>query len=134
MKPLRIKLRERPDMKRLMTLVTIIWILAYGLSFVGGTVGYIADLVALIVGLAFVAELINSYRHSKGMRDFLRGNAHELLMVVPVFRCLRMFRALKRFRRILVMLDNSIEGIDIILRVKLPALIRKIRKSPKRAI
>jgi len=121
-------------MKRLMTLVTIIWILAYGLSFMGGTVGYVADLVALIVGLAFVADLIIAYRHSNGMRDFLRGNVHELLMVVPVFRCLRMFRALKRFRRILVMLDNSIEGLDILLRVKLPALIRKIRKSPKRAI
>ncbi len=121
-------------MKRLMSFVTLIWIVSYALSFVGGRIGGIADKVALAAGLVFVAELVAAFRRSSGPGDFFRRNAAELLMVLPVFRCLKVFRALKRYRRLLAIMDNLLEGIDIFLRVKLPALIGKIHNTPKRAI
>lgn len=52
-------------------------------------------------------------------------------MLVPVFRGLRLVRAVrraKRLRYLFVMLDNLVEGIDIALRLRIRALTIKLMK------
>lgn len=100
-------------------LATFLWILSFAVSLIfGGRIGMVSDVLCCAIGVFFIVELVIAYRHAVSIREFIRGNWHEVLMLIPVFRCVRLLKYARRMRRILLMLDNVIEGIDVILRIR----------------
>lgn len=116
-------------MKRLMSVITVVWITAFFAGFAGGRTGHVADIVCFLAGVCFFAELAASYRRASGLRAFLRGNLTELLLAVPLFRGLRLLKAVRRVRHLrvaLTALDSVTEAADIAVRARVRPLMSKI--------
>jgi len=121
-------------MKRIIGIATWLWVVSFAVSFTGRTVGRIADAVCITAGCFFVAELVIAYRRSESNRAFLRDNILEIVTLVPVFRGLRLLRLSRRLKRLFFVLDTIIEGIDILVRVKVRSFVRKIQQRYGNAI
>jgi len=121
-------------MNRLVDIVTLLWVVSFVVSFAGGTIGRIADVVCIAAGFVFVCELAAAYRRSGSFREFVRENLFELVMLVPVFRGLRLLRLSRRLKRLFFILDNLVEGIDMFRRVRFAALFGKITACRRKAI
>lgn len=114
--------------------ITVVWCAAFAAGFAGGIAGRIGDIVCLAVGGWFFVDLALAWRRERTcLFVFLRRHAIDIAFLVPLFRGLRLLRAvrhMRRLRRVLGALDITAEGCDIALTAagnNLPKRRRRVR-------
>ena len=110
---------------RLVDIITIIWFISFCLSFF--TKGYISkvfDILSIFICIFFVIDLLIIYKKSINLFSFIKENWFDILMAIPFFRFLKIFRLAKvgKLRNILKLLkkinflkhtEQTIEFIDL---------------------
>lgn len=81
----------------LIDVVTLVWLVVFGLDLAGVGGGWLGWASAAI-GAVFVVDLVVIFRGSAGVRDFFRRAWLDLLLLIPFFRIFRIGRVARLFR------------------------------------
>ena len=97
-------------MKRASTWILLVWAVSYGLSWVWEDL-LILDWVQGACVLFFVIELFVSFRRRDSMKQFLKENWVEIVLLIPWFRLFKIGKVARVGK--LAKAAKAVDGVDL---------------------